>query len=693
MKYLHIHPPRFLYQSFPFEGDSSFENNNTPISQAEWDAARMRANDTSASELMRCTQSTPKGCIQPPAPTFRKVERPSIQRVWSFGASPDEAPKVQKSDELPKTTQIPLPITWSEQWSTQQYAPTNDDRYYTRDKDWLEYFNTNKLSEDNRVALGLPPRWAKLPENESEEKKSIPGPSVFPPSTVSTLLETPSTQQSPSRTKKSIPSDEKDSLAPRATKIERWNQPIRRINISAPSQIDKTSAHENWLRWVRRIPQWEPSEKEWIPRFKIDTPKPGEDDFNSGDNGPSVRVIQSTRSGTNVWWGRFAWRIIIPGFSPAVESEKTTKEKTEWAAKIPEEKKPATDSPDLVRPENRDQFNLLKEKANKTQEEINEMTSYIQPRWNAESQKQIPWIWGKGNIEEVVKNEPAGDQWNTTLSENTQNSHSTPEGRTWEDGAYLTDEWRFQEGLQDGTMMQKNAQGEPIFTETGRAAFRRLTLTEHGYIPGALFSSATFGADSMPLDPQDQEEALLAQEKQFIKNYSTHAELSQTPSEKTLAHAERIGSQAKKHLVNGGEDTVSFDTSKWIVSWDDPDLSIEHWRNYDYTQRKHGYPKLTVFSDEKDTGGRPRISGTVIHPDDPRTKEIQDELARGVQYPNLYTTQMDVNGNGKLQQVFILPPSIRADGYAVNQSLWDVPMWPSKIAVLKEKKLEKESLN
>lgn len=178
----------------------------------------------------------------------------------------------------------------------------------------------------------------------------------------------------------------------------------------------------------------------------------------------------------------------------------------------------------------------------------------------------------------------------------------------------------------------------------------------------------------MPSDPDKQEKALQAQEKQFFKNYMTHAELAQTPSETTLAMAQRIGSQEKKHLVNGGEDQISFDVSKGIVSGDDPDLSIERWRGYDYAHRKGGYPKLTVFSEQKDAGGRPMFSGTLIHPDDPKTQEIKEKLQRGGKYPNLYTTQMDVDGSGKLRDVFILPPSIRADGYAVNQSLGDVPV-------------------
>ncbi len=62
------------------------------------------------------------------------------------------------------------------------------------------------------------------------------------------------------------------------------------------------------------------------------------------------------------------------------------------------------------------------------------------------------------------------------------------------------------------------------------------------------------------------------------------------------------------------------------------------------------------------------FSGTVIHPRDPKSREIQETLNRGGRYPNLYTTEMDVDGDGRLQRVFILPPSKRADGYAVSQS-------------------------
>ncbi len=117
-----------------------------------------------------------------------------------------------------------------------------------------------------------------------------------------------------------------------------------------------------------------------------------------------------------------------------------------------------------------------------------------------------------------------------------------------------------------------------------------------------MFSEATHGQDSMPTDPSRREQALQAQEKHFFKNYTKHMELAQTPSETVPIQAERIGSQAKKHLTNGGEDHITFDAGKGMISGDDPDLSIEHWRNYDYNHRQSGYPKLTVFSEQKDAG-------------------------------------------------------------------------------------------
>lgn len=81
------------------------------------------------------------------------------------------------------------------------------------------------------------------------------------------------------------------------------------------------------------------------------------------------------------------------------------------------------------------------------------------------------------------------------------------------------------------------------------------------------------------------------------------------------------------------------------MTGDDPDLSLEHWRNYDYNNRSSGYPKLTVFSEERDSGGRPRFSGTVIHPRDPKSRDIQKTLNEGGRYPNLYTAEMDVDGD------------------------------------------------
>lgn len=76
-------------------------------------------------------------------------------------------------------------------------------------------------------------------------------------------------------------------------------------------------------------------------------------------------------------------------------------------------------------------------------------------------------------------------------------------------------------------------------------------LTEHEYTPGALFSDATHGADSMPTDPRRREQVLQAQERQFFTNYQTHADLAQTPSEDRPTTATRIGSQERRHVVNG----------------------------------------------------------------------------------------------------------------------------------------------